>query len=314
VKSGKEWNWVWDPVSAADAGVPYPYNGFSNFAMMALAPYAQVGETWGPLYYVGSPLGSQSYHALQVTLNKRRSHGVTAYASYTYSRSRGNVATGFQETWSVGPIQDVHNLGMEANVISRFDQSNVLKGYVAWELPFGKGKRFANKEGLTDALLGGWELSLIFRYDTGAPIGFNSNGYIAGWSDFGYPIYVNRNASVGLGNNFDPSKFDMANPASPSNQYFNPAAFSNPAYGEFGKGPGRFEELRRPGGAYEDIGIMKHFTIGPVRAQLRLELVNLFNRHYFGNPNTGIGSDVFGQMTSTTGTPRQGQLSIRFDW
>jgi hypothetical protein len=59
---------------------------------------------------------------------------------------------------------------------------------------------------------------------------------------------------------------------------------------------------------------MKHFTIGPVRAQLRLELVNLFNRHYFGNPNTGIGSDVFGQMTSTTGTPRQGQLSIRFDW
>jgi hypothetical protein len=150
-------------------------------------------------------LGSQSYHALQVTLNKRRSHGVTAYASYTYSRSRGNVATGFQETWSVGPIQDVHNLGMEANVISRFDQTNVLKGYVAWELPFGKGKRFANKEGLTDALLGGWEVSLIFRYDTGAPIGFNSNGYIAGWSDFGYPIYVNRNANVGLGNNFDPT-------------------------------------------------------------------------------------------------------------
>ena len=314
VKSGKEWNWVSDPASAADAGVPYPYAGFSNFAMMALAPYAQVAQTWGPLFYVGSPLGKQSYNALQVTVNKRRSHGVTAYASYTYSRSRGDMDTGFQETWWIGPIQDVNNLAMEGNVISKFDQTHVLKGYVAWELPFGKGKRFLNKEGLADALLGGWEVSLIFRYDTGAPLYFNSNGYIAGWSDFGYPIYVNRNANVSLDNNFDPSTFDIANPASPSNRHFNPAAFSNPAYGEFGTGPGKFEELRAPGGAYEDLGIMKHFTIGPVRAQLRLELVNLFNRHYFGWPNTDIGSDVFGQMTSTTGTPRQGQVSIRFDW
>jgi hypothetical protein len=316
VKSGKEWNWVSDPASAADAGVPYPYPGFSNFAMMATAPFPQVAQTWGPLFYVGSPVGAQTYNALQVTLNKRRSHGVTAYASYTYSRSRGDVDTGFQENWYQSHVQDVNNLGMEANVINRFDQTHVLKGYVAWELPFGKGRRFANKDGLTDALLGGWELSLIFRYDSGIPIGFNSNSYIAGWSDFSYPIYVNRNANVPLGNNnFDPSKFDMANPANPSNRYFNPAAFSNPAYGEFGTGPGRFEELRTPGGAYEDLGIMKRFTVGPVRAQLRFELLNLFNRHYFGNPNTDIGSDLFGQMTTTGySTPRQGQLSVRFDW
>ncbi len=314
VKSGKEWNWVYDEASAAAAGVPYPYPGFSNFSFMALNPYPQVAETWGPLLPVGSPLGSQSYHALQLTLNKRRSHGVTAYASYTYSRARGDMDTGFQEWWWAGPIQDVHNLGMEAKVIGKFDQTHVLKGYVAWELPFGKGKRFVNKEGLADALLGGWELSLIFRYDTGAPLALYSNNYMAGWNDYTYLIYANRNANVALGNSFDPSQFDMANAASPSNRYFNPAAYSNPAYGEFGTGPGRFEELRAPGGAYEDLGIMKHFTIGPVRAQLRLELVNLFNRHYFGWPNTDIGSDLFGQMTSTTGTPRQGQLSIRFDW
>jgi hypothetical protein len=59
---------------------------------------------------------------------------------------------------------------------------------------------------------------------------------------------------------------------------------------------------------------MKRFTLGPVRAQLRLELLNLFNRHYFGNPNRDIGSDLFGQMTTPTGNPRQGQLMIRFDW
>ena len=107
----------------------------------------------------------------------------------------------------------------------------------------------------------------------------------------------------------------MANPASPSNRYFDPAAFSNPAYGEFGTGPGKWEELRAPAGHYEDLGIMKRFTVGPVRAQLRFELLNLFNRHYFGWPNTGIGSDMFGQMTSPGySPPRQGQISLRFDW
>jgi hypothetical protein len=315
VKAGNEWSWVSDPASAAAAGVPYPYAGFSNFAFMALNPYPQVAQTWGPEFYVGSPLGHQSYNALQLTLNKRRSHGVTAYASYTYARSRGDMDSGFQEQWWAGPIQDVNNLAMEGNVIAKFDQTHVFKGYVAWELPFGKGRRFANKEGVTDALLGGWELSLIFRYDSGAPIYFNSSNSITGWSTFGYPIYVNRNANVALDNNWDSSKFDMANPSAPQNRYFNPAAFSNPGYGEFGTGPGKFEQLRAPGGAYEDLGIMKRFTVGPVRAQLRFELLNLFNRHYFGWPNTDIGSDLFGQMTSPGySTPRQGQLSVRFDW
>jgi hypothetical protein len=313
VQSYKEWNWVWDEASATDAGVRYPYPGFSNFAGFALAPYPQVAETWGPMFYVGSPLGSQSYHALQVTANKRRSHGLTGQVSYTLSRARTNMDSGFQEQWWAGPIQDVNNLAMEAGVISRFDRTHVLKGYVAWELPFGKGRRFLDKGGLTDVLLGGWEMSLIFRYDSGAPLSITSNAWYFPWS--GYPIYVNRNPGVDLSSSFDPGSFDMANPDAAANSYFDPSAFSNPAYGEFGEGPGRFEQLRSHGGAYEDFGLMKYFTIGPVRAQLRLELINLFNRHYFDNPITDIGSPQFGQVISTGGsTPRQGQVALRFEW
>jgi hypothetical protein len=313
VRAGKEWNWVSDPASAAAAGVPYPYAGFSNFAAFALAPYPQVAEQWGPLFYVGSPRGSQSYHALQVTANKRRSHGISGQASYTLSRSRGNMDSGFQEQWWAGPIQDVNNLAMEAGVISKFDRTHVLKGYVAWELPFGQGRRFMNKGGLADALLGGWEMSLIFRYESGAPLSITSNNSYFGW--YGYPIYVNRNAGVDLNSQFDPAGFDMANPDASANRYFDPSAFSNPGYGDFGTGPGRFEQLRSHGNAYEDFGLMKYFTIGPVRAQLRLELINLFNRHYFDNPVTDIGSPLFGQVISTGySTPRQGQVALRFEW
>jgi len=315
-RRGQEWNWVSDEASAAAAGVPYPYPGFSNFAFLTLSPYPTVAELWGPLFFVGSPLGSQSYHALQITANKRRSHGFTGYASYTFSKARGNVATGFQENWDSGDLQDVNNLAMESGVIARFDRAHVLKGYLAWELPFGKERRYMNQGGLADALLGGWEVSLIFRYESGVPLRILSNNYYNGWSEdykF-YPIYANRVANVDPNSQFDPGQFDMANPGAGGNSYFDPSAFSNPAYGDFGTGPGYFEELRSHGAAYEDFGLMKYFTIGPVRAQLRLELINLFNRHYFDDPVTDIGSPLFGQVISTGGTPRQGQVALRFEW
>ena len=248
MKTGKEWNWVWDEASAADAGVPYPYPGFSNFAFMALAPYPQVAETWGPLFYVGSPLGSQSYNALQVTLNKRRSHGVTASSVLHVSRSRGNVAQRVPGEVvgraHPGREQPRHGSGRHR----QFDQTHVLKGYVAWELPFGKGRRFVNKGGLTDAVLGGWEVSLIFRYDTGAPLCDHLERLHRGLVR-GYPIYVNRNPNVDLGNNFDPASFDMANPAcARATSYFDPSGFSNPAYGEFGTGPGGSRSCGRRAG------------------------------------------------------------------
>ena len=312
LKAGKEWNWVSDPASAAAAGVPFPYPGFANFAQFAVTPFPEVAELYGPIYYVGSPLGSQTYHALQVTLNKRRSHGVSGQVSYAFSRARGNMQTGFEETWSSGYVQDVNNLGMESGVIAPYDRTHVFKGYVNLELPFGKGRRFMDKGGLANALLGGWDVSLIFWYGSGSPLAITSNASYAGWS--GYPIYVNRDPNVSLNSQFDPGQYDQSNQNSPNNRYFDPKAFSNPAYGEFGKGPGRFEELRSFGAAYEDLGLMKGFSVGRVRAQLRLELLNLFNRHYFSDPITNIGSPQFGQVISTSGSPRTGQVSVRLDW
>lgn len=50
------------------------------------------------------------------------------------------------------------------------------------------------------------------------------------------------------------------------------------------------------------------------RMQIRFEVINLFNRRYFANPVTDIGSPLFGQVVSTTGQPRQGQLGVRFEW
>jgi hypothetical protein len=316
LRAGNEWAWVSDPASAAAAGVPYPHAGFANFAFFALMPYVQASEGWGPLFFVGSPLGSKDYHAMQLTLEKRMSRGVAANAAYTLSRARGNTASAFQERWSVGPLQDVTKLGEEARVIDAADRTHVFKGYVAWELPVGRGRRFMNNaNSALEALVGGWTVSAIFRYQSGQPLRILSRNSYTGWSTFGYPIYVNADPNGNFDRQFNAGNFDQANPQAEGNRYFDPAAFSNPPYGELGKGPGSFKQLRGFGGAYEDFGIMKNVRFANrYQAQIRFEMINLFNRGYFANPVTDIGSALFGQVVSTTGQPRQGQLGVRFTW
>jgi outer membrane receptor protein involved in Fe transport len=316
LQAGREWDWVSDPASAAAAGVPYPHAGFENFAFFALMPYVQAAEGWGPLFFVGSPLGSKDYHALQLTLEKRMSRGVAANMAYTLSRARGNVASSFQERWSVGPLQDVTRLAEEARVIDPTDRTHILKGYVAWDLPFGQGRRFmSNASGWREALVSGWMVSTILRYESGRPLRILSRNSYTGWSTFGYPIYVNVDPNGNFDRQFKAGNFDQANPGAAGNRYFDPAAFSNPPYGELGQGPGQFAQLRGFGSAFEDFGIMKNVRFSHrVQAQIRFEMINVFNRRYFANPVTDIGSPLFGHVVSTTGQPRQGQLGVRFTW
>jgi hypothetical protein len=313
LRSGTEWNWVSDPASAAAAGVPYPYPGFAGAAWMAITPYPQAAAGWGPLFFVGSPLGTSDYRALQLTASKRGGFGLSAIGSYTWSRQRGNTDTAFQERWWSGPIQDVRRLDEEASTIGARDRTHVFKGYASWVLPFGRGERYlANAPAGVRALVSGWTVSGIVRYESGLPLAIRSSNSYAGWS---YPIYANVNPGIPFDGRFDGSQFDPSTPAAATNQYFNPAAFSNPAYGDLGSGPARLANLRGFGGAYEDLGVMRDVRFGRVSAQVRVEMINVFNRHYYADPETNLGSPFFGQVTSFGAqTPRQGQIGLRLRW
>jgi Carboxypeptidase regulatory-like domain len=311
--AGTEWNWVSDPASAEAAGVRYPYPGFAGTAWMAITPYPQAAAGWGPLFFVGSPLGRSDYHALQVTATKRGMSGLSAIASYTLARQRGNMDSAFQERWWSGPIQDVTRLDQEAVTIAAGDRRHVAKGFVSWALPFGTGRRFlGSASGIAGALASGWTISTIFRYESGLPLAIRSSNGYAGWT---YPIYANVNTGVPVDGSFDASHFNPSKPLDPANRYFNPQAFSNPPYGELGTGPARLVNLRGFGGAYEDIGVIKDIRVGRYTAQVRFELFNVFNRRYFADPETNLGSAAFGQVTSAgSQPPRQGQFGLRLQW
>ena len=110
--------------------------------------------------------------------------------------------------------------------------------------------------------------------------------------------------------------FNPAVQNAPGNRYFNPAAFSNPSGHQLGNGKRFYSELRGFGYANEDLGLIKDFEIKEhAKFQLRAELLNVFNRHHFADPNTNLGnSTTFGNVTAVTGSPRVVQFGLRMEW
>ena len=103
-------------------------------------------------------------------------------------------------------------------------------------------------------------------------------------------------------------------------QYFNPAAFAKPAAGTYGN-LGR-DALYGPGFGSVDLSVFKRTPISErVGTEFRFEILNVFNRTNWANPNATFTSGSFGQLTATKngttgaglgfGEPRNIQLSLR---
>jgi len=311
-----EWDWVWDQASAAASGVPYPYPGYSNYAFAALSPFPQISGAFDQLFYVGSPVGRSQYDSLQLELTHRTSHGLTTDMSYTFARQRATTISNFQESWgSWTDIQNLSDLSWDANYIQPYNQS-IVKGYVLYTLPFGNGRRFVSGQNRwVNGLVSDWTLGSTLYYSTGTPLSVYSNSYYPGLSS---AIYPNVASGADLSRHFTGSQFvpDQNNPAfAANNRYFSTAGFSNPAFGAFGNSGPYVAGLNTFGTASENVALYKDFKIKErMKLQLRGEFFNVFNRHYFDNPNTSLGSQYFGDVMTVGGSPRVGQLGVRFEW
>ncbi|MBZ5689261.1 MAG: TonB-dependent receptor [Acidobacteriia bacterium] len=310
--AGGLWNWV-------------QKGNWWGSGWASIAPFPAVAATWGPQFYVGSPLGNSDYQSMQISVTKRSSHGLSMQASYNLSQAHGDTSDSFSELWWTGPLQDIYNLQQERKAIASFDQTHIVKGYINYELPFGRNKAFLGGAGTgLNALVGGWTISSAFHYNTGTPESMRANAW--------YPTYgviSNVYASV------DPTcNLHVDNSVGVGGQYFNTDCITNPPYGHFAAGPGYLSQLRSPGFASEDLGLNKALAFGPdgrYRLSLKFQLFNAFNRHGLGGPNTTIGGTVadpwdlspypaqipaYGKVTwqNVYGSPgpRFGQFGMRF--
>jgi hypothetical protein len=124
--------------------------------------------------------------------------------------------------------------------------------------------------------------------------------------------------NIAPGNMFNPSfsksNFNYANTSSPQDTYLNKALFSNPAAFTIGNAAPSYLQIQGFGQVNENMGLLKTFRVHEkYRFQMRIEALDVFNRHNLGGINTNITSPLFGQVTSVNGN-RSCQAVLRFDF
>lgn len=301
-------NPVRNAAEASANGIAYPYAGFSGTVAGAIRPYPQVVGV-GTINNFGAPLGFANYQSLQITANRQFARGLSIYGNYTWSKNLGNMQS-MMIGDNPGPM-DYYNLGLEKAVVS-FDQPHLVKAYIDYQLPFGRGKQFLSSANRAmDLLVGGWSVSGILNYFSGTPIGFGGSTPLAGGWNGG-----NR-ANIAAGDmlaGFDKSKFNFANIMAPENTFLNKSLFSDPAPLTLGTSAPRYTQVRGFATRNEDIGLQKNMRFAEkYRVQFRAELLNALNRHTLGGLQTSVTSPQFGQVTSVGGN-REVQLGLRFDF
>lgn len=237
-------------------------------------------------------VGNSIYNALQVTLEKRASFGLTFLSAFTWSNLINDMNVSDEMA-----VQNPQNLSLDRGLGSQDVKFRSVTNLI-YALPFGRGMSFgSNMSRPLDLVLGGWRFGAIVQAQSGNPF---TPTMEADPANTGY-IYDQRPNRNGSGKLSHPS---IA-------QWFDYTAFSVPANGTFGTS-GR-NILRGPGLDDWDLSLLKDFHFNErTYAEFRAEAYNIFNHPQFSNPNTDIqaGPGVSGAITSATGS-RQMQVAIK---
>jgi hypothetical protein len=277
-------------------------NGYSGFQLFANDAYSH-------------------YHSLQTTLSRRWGRG---YFQGAYTWSKSTDATSSGNTAFNTAFNDESNLANSYG-LSDFDRTHRLAVSYRYDLPF-----FSGATGLTHGLLGGWAISGITIIQSGAP--FSVTDSAAGTAFLGAGLatatlggQLASGGSIGAGLTSG-NIHDRVN-----NGYLNAANFttapllapadcaldSNFCVTQFGN-LGR-NIYRSPYQQNWDFSLIKNFHLTE-RQQIRFttDFFNIWNHANFANPaindveTIGVQNSPFGKISSTIGTPRLIQFSLRY--
>jgi hypothetical protein len=270
--------------AAKAAGFNLPFSNFPPATALATAirPFPQYG-TLSPT----SPVGNSWYDSLQMKLNARLRHNITALGTYTWAKSIQR--TGTFNDWTNFATQKA----LDGNSIPQSLSLNVI-----YQTPhLSNGLLGGNK--VMRAVFSDWQVSAVMRYQSGAlltaPGSNNSLGsYLVGASTqymarvSGQPLYL-----------VDPNgKID------PTQQLFlNPAAWTEcGGTATFGCGSPRYTDFRQRRAPQEDIGLGRRFVFSQEHSrffEIRMEMYNPFNRIVF--PNIGVGNPITAATRNSNG-------------
>ncbi len=180
----------------------------------------------------------------------------------------------------------------------RLDQLYMVKLVGTYELPFGPGKKFLNSSGtLVSELVGGWHIGAILNYQGGTPLQIVNNYNPLLVNSFDRPNLVQgvplKTFSYGMSKAYFTGK--TATPAHPILDQCLPKHWTLAGW-QF---TALLFGLRTPPLRIESFDAIKTFRIGEyVRASLRVDYFNAFNRTQFEEPDKNSLDSTFGQITN----------------
>ncbi len=250
--------------------------------------------------------GNSSYNALQVDVIHRFSNGLQFRANYTWSKDldMNSALTGAQANNQAQMVLDRNDLHRDWGP-SAYNIPNSASISGTYDLPFGKGKTWANNfGGFGNRLVSGWQVNTIVSLMSGFPFTPLLGSNRSGDGDTRNPDRPSLNPAFS-------GPVVLGNP----NQWFNPQAFILPTAGTYGNlGRGVYSG---PGLADVDASLFKTTAITErANLQFRAEFFNVLNHANFGPPNatvfsSGAISSSAGLITTTATTSRQIQFGLK---
>lgn len=242
---------------------------------------------------------NSSYNSLAIKLQQRFAQGLTFVTSYTWSKV---LDTGSAiRTHGTDPLfpQNNYNWGIDRG-LAQFDVKHRFVTSFLWEVPLGRGRRWMDTGGITNAVLGGWQIGSIITAQAGFPFTLVSQ---------------QDRANDGQGNyqrpDYNGQEWRIPDGQRGPQLWFNTKAFALPAlyaYGNLGRG-----SLIGPGLFGWDFSLAKDFrTFEGQHLEFRFEAFNFPNHPNFGIPSNSFVSPSFGTITSTATSMRELQFGLKY--
>jgi Carboxypeptidase regulatory-like domain len=302
--------------------------------------------------YVESHVGYSNSHSIQAQIQRRFSSGLSFQAFYVYDHALTTSDEGGFGSGSGGAMvpENTNILGNPKLSLSQrlrlvyYNSGSVPPHQIRWngiyELPFGKGKRYAGNSGRAlDAVVGGWQLAFNGQWRSGFWMGVNNSEYLFGnpaldpsqrltMNIFGknQELYFRGDFDPTQATNVDLTKLTALVPTDRSQRVLHPVgpAFDNKVPFTLANGqvrPTTITDLQTwnsqnfflgPRAWNQDLSVFKYFSLTErVRLRVTADFFNVFNHPNDLNPNTTTGLI---DLSRQANDPRIIQFSGRLEW
>ncbi len=274
--------------------------------------FIKFGKNYGDVNCL-CPDANSYYDALQSKVTRRFGKDSYIGAIYTFSKainSEDNEEVAGTFGGQGGSLFWPNPAYKSRNkALATFDRTHNFVVWGGYDLPFGKGQRWA-KHGILNAIAGGWQLNWVLQSTSGTPFSL-----IGGGSQVNAPGNTQTADQIGpltiIGGIGPAPITGQSVSCAPTNlacHYFDPSSFRAVPTAEIRFGSTGRNIIRGPGFFNLDGSIFRNFNITErVKFQLRMEMFGATNTPHFANPGTDpTNTATFGVITGTVNTAGRG--------